>query len=330
MRVVRALDAAMPDVDAFLAQHGLLRSQLTDPYAAIPLRPYSALLEAAAARTGDRRFGLRIGAALQPADLGPAGLLLMSAPTLRRGLERFDRYIATVQSGTQVGLQDHGASVGWVYRVEDPAVWPRIQDSELTMAGICSFLRARLGAKWSPLEVHLEHAGADTGQTLQDFFRAKVLFDQPMTQILVSSVDLDRELMVEGADATSALERHAQDILARLADDQKGPGATLTDRVNRLIGARLGVEPVTVASVARAFGLSARSLQRDLADEGTSLRDLLRAHRRMLAERRLDSGASSHAAIAQAMGYSDSTVFWRAFKRWSGKSPRAFRHRADD
>jgi AraC-like DNA-binding protein len=64
-----------------------------------------------------------------------------------------------------------------------------------------------------------------------------------------------------------------------------------------------------------------------LAAEGTSVRDLLRDHRRRLAEQRLASGTSSHALIAQAIGYSDSTVFWRAFKRWNGGSPKSFRAR---
>jgi AraC-like DNA-binding protein len=95
--------------------------------------------------------------------------------------------------------------------------------------------------------------------------------------------------------------------------------------VRQLIGARIGLDRVAIGSVASALGLSPRSLQRGLAAEGTSLRDLVREHRRKLAEQRLLSGHSSHALIAQAMGYSDQTVFWRAFKRWSGDTPTAFR-----
>ncbi len=75
--------------------------------------------------------------------------------------------------------------------------------------------------------------------------------------------------------------------------------------------------------------MSARSFQRGLAAEGTTLRDLVRAYRQWLAETRLDAGGATMTQIAQAMGYSDATVFWRAFKGWSGSPPAAFRRRRD-
>jgi len=328
-RIVYALDLAISDTNDLLAQHGLLRSQLLDPYASVPLRPYSALLEAAASRTGDKEFGLRIGAMLRPIDLGPAGLLLSTAPTLRLGIERFGRYIATIQSATQVGLHDDGAWAAWIYKVEDPTVWPRVQDSELTMATMCTLFRARLGPRWAPLEVHFEHGGADRGLALRKFFRARIRFDQPFTQVLIASADLDRPLRTEDAEVTPALERHAQDLLARQMESEEHSLATLTEQARRIIVARLHLERISVASIARDLGLSTRSLQRGLAAHGTTMRNLLREVRRELAEQRLDSGKSSHASIAQAIGYSDTTVFWRAFKRWSGTTPRAFRERSE-
>jgi AraC-like DNA-binding protein len=229
-----------------------------------------------------------------------------------------------------VELHDDGTWAAWAYQVEDPTVWPRVQDCELSMAVMCSLFRARLGPKWSPREVHFEHTGADPDATLRTFFRARIMFGRPVTQIVFETRDLDRELIVEGADITSVLERHADDLLAQQRGQQREAERPLTARVSRLIGAQLSREQITVAGVARAFGMSARTLQRELANEGTTLRALLREHRQTLAEARLTEGASSHGAIAQAMGYSDGTVFWRAFKRWSGKSPRAFRARVDD
>jgi AraC-like DNA-binding protein len=204
-----------------------------------------------------------------------------------------------------------------------------VQDSELSMAAMCTLFRARLGSKWAPLEVHFEHGGADRDLTLRNFFRARIRFGQSLTQILIASVDLDRPLRTEDAEVTPALERHARDLLAQRMNSEEHSSATLIDQARRVIGARLSLEQISVASIARDLGLSARSLQRGLAAEGTTMRNLLRDLRRELAEQRLGAGMSSHASIAQAIGYSDATVFWRAFKRWSGKTPSTFRERFD-
>jgi AraC-like DNA-binding protein len=80
---------------------------------------------------------------------------------------------------------------------------------------------------------------------------------------------------------------------------------------------------VTLPSVAAELGLSPRTLQRRLAEVGTSLQALLREHRQRMAERHLQSGAMPCARIAEALGYADSTVLWRAMKGWTGQSPRS-------
>jgi AraC-like DNA-binding protein len=326
--IVRELDLLADDVDALLARHGLFRAQLRDPYAAVSLHRYVAFLEAAASRVGDPGFGMRVGTLLRPPDLGPAGLLFATAPTMRKGLQRFGRYLATIQGATQADLRGAGDAEGWVYRIEDATIWPRAQDCELTLSTMCSLIRARLGQRWAPVEVHFEHGGVRRDPALRDVFRAPVRFNQPMTQLLIPTADLDRPLRTEDADVAPALERHAQDLLARDMHARGGSAGSVTERVDRLVGAQIGMERITVASVARDLGLSARSLQRRLAEEGTTLRDLVQAHRRLMAESRLTSGQASHALIAHALGYSDSTVFWRAFKRWSGASPTDYRGRA--
>jgi AraC-like DNA-binding protein len=325
--IVHALDLAVGDTDALLARHGMTRLHLRDPYASVPLARYVAFLEAAARHSNEPGLGVRLGTMLRPVDLGPAGLLFAVAPTLRQGLDRLGRYLAALQSATLVGLQDHGDWAAWIYKIEDPAIWPRAQDSELTLSTMCSLVRARLGQRWAPIEVHFEHEGTGRDPALREVFRAPVRFAQPATQFLIAPADLDRRLRSEDAEVTPVLERHAQDLLDRDRQVQAPAAALLSERVGRLIATRIGTDRLTIAGIASELGLSARSLQRGLAAEGTSVRDLLRDHRRRLAEQRLASGTSSHALIAQAIGYSDSTVFWRAFKRWNGGSPKSFRAR---
>jgi AraC-like DNA-binding protein len=86
----------------------------------------------------------------------------------------------------------------------------------------------------------------------------------------------------------------------------------------------LGSGPLTLPSVAQELGLSARSFQRRLAEERTSFRNLVRDQRRTLAESLMKDRSATVTDVAHTVGYSETAVLSRAFKVWTGASPRAF------
>jgi AraC-like DNA-binding protein len=76
-----------------------------------------------------------------------------------------------------------------------------------------------------------------------------------------------------------------------------------------------------IEAIARKMGVSRRTLQRRLADAGTSFRDAVDAARREVALAELARGASSMTDLAFLLGFSEHSAFARAFRRWTGKSP---------
>jgi AraC-like DNA-binding protein len=76
--------------------------------------------------------------------------------------------------------------------------------------------------------------------------------------------------------------------------------------------------------MARYVGLTARRLRSRLAREGTSPARLLREFRCAAACAALREGQKTVGAIAERLGYSESSAFQRAFKRWTGASPIAY------
>jgi AraC-like DNA-binding protein len=92
----------------------------------------------------------------------------------------------------------------------------------------------------------------------------------------------------------------------------------------------LGQNKITVEQLAAGLGLSPRTLQRRLGASNTSLRELLREHRQAMADLHVGSGQRSQASIAEALGYSDGTAFWRAFKSWTNTTPTAYRRQKSD
>jgi AraC-like DNA-binding protein len=116
------------------------------------------------------------------------------------------------------------------------------------------------------------------------------------------------------------LEGHANEILARL------PARTgLALEVQRVLASRVGGGDTRIESVGREFGMSARTLQRRLADEGLSYQKLLDDARKVAAGRHLAESTLAIGEIAYLLGYSEAAAFHRAFKRWYGATPEAFR-----
>ncbi len=101
----------------------------------------------------------------------------------------------------------------------------------------------------------------------------------------------------------------------------------LTTRVGRAVAASLATGQPTIARAAKAAGMSARTLQRRLLDLGLTYSLLLDEVRLETACRLLEQSETSLAKIAATLGYADPANFTRAFQRWTGQTPSAFRRR---
>jgi AraC-like DNA-binding protein len=120
------------------------------------------------------------------------------------------------------------------------------------------------------------------------------------------------------------MERHLMDLMrAELTFD------SCSAQVSHIIGKRMGRSVLDVHSIAEEIGMSPRTLQRRLAEEGTSLRRLVQQHRSHVVDRLLQDRAATITSIAHDVGYSDGTTFSRAFKSWRGQSPRDHRQGRD-
>lgn len=113
------------------------------------------------------------------------------------------------------------------------------------------------------------------------------------------------------------------DLQARLAALTQGKG--MRARVQAVLMEMLPAGEADVATAARRLGVSSRSLQRRLAEEGSSFKDELAALRADLARHYLTGTTLSSAEISYLLGYADPNSFIRAFGGWTGTSPEALR-----
>ncbi|MEU3483092.1 AraC family transcriptional regulator [Streptomyces sp. NPDC033754] len=154
-------------------------------------------------------------------------------------------------------------------------------------------------------------------------FGAPCVFGARRTAAVFDRADLDAPVLRDAAALQAFLRRAPAGVLVR-ADH----GGTVTGRVRHLIGKALPAEPVpTPQQLADRLSMSPQTLRRRLAAEGTTYQRLRDQVRRDHAIAELSGGRVSIELLSRQLGFSEPSAFHRAFRRWTGETPRAYRAR---
>ena len=330
MVVVRALCVAMQragaDVGALLRDVGLPADRVADPDARVPGDVVFRIFEEGPRRTGDPLFALH-APALIPA--GAAEVLEFagrSSRTLGEMLARIARYYALLDDRTEMKLETSGGAARVVVRATTSPPAPRTA-TELLFAYLFERGRALTGADVPLRAVHFLAAGPVDASPYEAFFHAPVRFSQPANEMLFDPAALDAPILTADAALVSFLDRQAEIMLAKLrpTDD------SLLERVRRLVVETLQDGELPVEAAAKRLAVSPRTLQRRLGEAGTSYAGVTESVRRELAAQYLANPRLAMAEIAYLLGFSQTSAFHRAFKRWTGSTPaehrRAMAHR---
>lgn len=321
--IVELLNSGGEQGKEFLKRHDLDVSRGADFYDVMPLARYIALFEEAAVILNEPSLGVKLGRGISPASLGPLGLVVVGQSTLRSALQVLTSRIAVLQSGTMARLSETSDLAIFDYHLLNEKIWPRRQDAEFSIVATCAVIRAIVGVAWRPLDVHFEHRRGLSARALEAYFGVTPRFGKASNSIVFSRSDLDQitdEANRTGNSAYSVqfLERHLTDLMIRVEPDD------IVEKVATMIDRRLGMETPTLSSIAVDLGLSARTLQRELADRTVSYGQILRQCRLKRARALLEQGELDLDEIAGELGYSDSTAFSRAFRQWTNVTPRRF------
>jgi len=321
--VLEALAAAGVDADALFADAGLdARAIAADPEHPLPLRAFVDTLERAAARLGAPRRGLRVGLAHAPPALGVLGYVLRCSPDVGTAARNLQRYLAAHQQGARFTIERDEGVARLGYRIADPTIAPRVQDAELTVGIGIALFRALTPGGFVAREVWLEHAAPAGDAEHRALLECPVRFSMPINAVVVDAGVLDQPTPSPDPTLLGILERHAAQQVA-----ERQSARSLAAQVRAAIADRLRDGVPTLEAIARPLGMSEATLRRRLDEEGTRFRDELDAARHALARRYLDDPEPTISEVAFLLGYSDGTAFHRAFKRWTGQTPRAYRRR---
>jgi AraC-like DNA-binding protein len=319
LQIVEVLQLLGTDARSLRAIVGRSLAGLSDPWVRLPRAMALELFEHAERRTGDRLIGLHAGQ--QGKFHGPLAHLFASAPRLRPALELYGHFSRLAIDTSVVRLDVRGDTASLVISPGGgtPSANRHLMDYTL-MASVRTCWRL-LPPGSTLREIHVRHPGKHYGSEAERAFGCRVHFQKPDDRIVFPARDLDRPLRSANPLAGAQIEKA---LAALPPTGMHHP--TFEGRVEQAARGLLvaGRHP-DQAMVAKRLHVSVRSLQRRLEDEGTTFRTVRDGVLRALVEAQLWNPALSIKEIALGLGYADAAALSKAYRRWTGQPPTAFR-----
>jgi len=307
------------DPDAILLASGLSHDSLLDPDARIPARFADEVWLEASKRAQDPDLALNAASALEFGAYKVLDFIVANAPTVGEGLNRIARYFPLVDPRGRFEIDDSGESVSIAFGGDAAQVPPPAQ--QYTFASLVLRSRASSGTQWRLDAVDFTFPPAPDLDAYNKIFACPVNFGMPQARLIIPRQSWEQR--VEGANEAlfSVLEQHARHLMETVPSGEPD----LLDTLRAELRARLRGGDASIGVVAKALGMSERTLQRRLDSLQVSYSDVLAEVRQELACEYLREPQVSIAEVAFLLGFSDQSAFGRAFKRWTGATPRAWR-----
>lgn len=305
------------DGPRMLRQAGIPPETLDDPEKRLPASAVIGLVDGSAELSGCDSFGLQMAETRTFASLGPLSLLLERLPNVREVMRAAIDFQHHMNDVTEISLEDAGDTCLIRFDLA-PGYWS-VQVFDYTVAFAYRVLTAASGGRWRPDCVHLVRKAPENPAPWRRVYAVPIEFGATFNGFSNSR----SVMLVPNPLADEAMARHARQMLHLVPVQSVHQG--LGDRVRRSITLLLPSGRATIDQVAAQLGLSARSLQRRLDDEGHQFAELLAEVRRELATAYLANSAHPVTTVASLLGYASPSSFTRWFTAEHGMAPQAWR-----
>ena len=272
------------------------------------------LLDEAAARLGDPALGLTLAQRLPIGALGLLDYALCTSATLRDALQRVARHYGVVTQRVTLRLVDEGPRFTLVFE-RAPGLGHSRHWLELSVAILAARVRQTVGRAVAFRRVSFAHEAPPQTSAHDALFGCRVEFASDRDRLGFDSSLLDASLRTASASLASLLD-------VKLRELQPAEPDVFLERARRAVVALMDERDVQLDSLASRLHLSRRTLQRELGRRASSHKALVDDVRRERALVLLGQALTVTEA-AERLGYSEASAFFRAYRRWTGTSPRA-------
>lgn len=291
----------------------------------LALRDFVRFLETAAFQLRRPDFFWRAGEIYDYRLLGLVGETLLSAKTLGGALRIFAKYFGLLQDSTELTMTVDERFATLRYRILDPNIWPRGRDAEFTMGIMARMIRETVGADWRHADIIFEVDRPTGGHGLSDYLKINCGYGGSANVIRIPvawlSLPFAQQAKIGPGPRTGINESPLSRSLV-----ERNRRASIQDRTRYHLFKTIGIGEVDQTVVAQEMGMSRRTLRRRLGREGLNFQSIVDDCRMEVATLELvRRPRASLAEIALVLGYTEHSSFTRAFNRWNGMSPQAYR-----
>ncbi|MFY9855121.1 MAG: AraC family transcriptional regulator ligand-binding domain-containing protein [Terracidiphilus sp.] len=301
-----------------LRRAGLPLTFIEDDKSRISDAHFFSIWDAIGELSNDPAIGLKMGCLFHAAALPPSMLAAYYARDYRDAITRHERFLQ-IRGASEMRINEHlgETSIEWNWkrgRLHEP---PLLTD--VTFAMLVEMGRRGTEQPFNPKRIELKRPLERTG-VHRAFFQCPVKFRAARNVLIFDSSDFERPFVTYNAELLEMLQPQLdKNNLQAKAE------ATVAERVKWILKRMLAGGRPDASVVARELGLSVRTLQRRIVDEGTTFRELLSEIRKELAREYLSQPGMPLTEIAYLLGFEDTSSFYRAFRTWEDTTPERWR-----
>ncbi|CBL44843.1 AraC-type DNA-binding domain-containing proteins [gamma proteobacterium HdN1] len=318
LRLTRAREIRDENV---LAQTGIRAEQLEGEITSINGKQFLQMIRNVSELVDDSAFPVYYGMNMSVATHGIMGYALLTCASARDAFSLALRYYRTVFSMLSIVEESHGENVHFVFDFDICTGEMEKFMIEGVFAGLLSVSRYVLGIAEIPCEMRYTGSRPSHVSIYQTLFGLKPTFDCERNEIIVSRSVLDLALPAHDPQTQRLAQAQCEKALESMAEQTSFP-----DRIKQLIKSNPNPLP-SLSQVADRLHMHPRTLGRRLSDFDTCFKDLLEEVKSELAMEYLANSDLLIDDIAYSLNYNDATSFYRAFRRWTGRSPGMYRQK---
>lgn len=322
--IVQYVVAQGVEADALYQAAKLDPAWLEDPDRQVVGEVLQNLWRSAVGQAGDLNLGLHIGEAFDLSAIGIVGYVMLNCKTYGQVLEKLCHYTQLFSRGVTL---HHHVTGSWVYcdcdivgSLKNYLLDEPRHPIESTFAALFTATQQLTGRALDAQAVWFQHPRPVDVSEHERIFQTTVQFSQPANRIILNTACLNWPVRSANPNLLSVFEAHAIAML-----NTQNQSQSYSQQVMMAIAQGLQGEVPTLEAIARTLMISVRQLQRELQTENTTYQQLLDETRQTLAFQALKNPETSIHDVAFLLGFSEPSAFHRAFKRWTGQTPRSYR-----
>jgi AraC-like DNA-binding protein len=268
--------------------------------------------------SGCEHFGLLLGTEQGLGALGLVGHLIQHSSDVGTGLRNLSNYLHHQEIGGVATVSVDRGIAALDYAIELPGLPAAEQVADAAMGIGLSLMRFLCGSEWAPRETQFMHPRPRDTAPFKRAFASPVRFGAERNALLFDARWLDHRI----ASADPVMRRMLE---ARISELETDTHAELPARVRGVARALLLAGDASCEAAAQRLAMTRRTFHRRLAAHGVSYETLLDQLRFEIARQLLRHSAASLTEVSAALNYANVSAFTRAFRRWSGSTPGAWR-----